>query len=359
MLGLCFMTLKIRSASKGRMTSMTTSPPPAGAPTGTRSLVASELLPALELLPRLELSDESLALIRAGLASPAARALRPPVLSPEQAAVGCEQRLVPGPPGAPQVRVLVYTPPRSAKSLRPAFLHIHGGGYILGMPEIGEAANRSLCAELGCVVVSVAYRLAPETRYPGALEDCYCALAWLHANAGQLAIDRDRIAIGGESAGGGHAAALAILARDRGEFRVCLQLLDSPMLDDRTGSTAEPHPYCGEFVWTPASNRFGWRALLGVEPGGPDVPAGAVPARVADLSGLPPAFLFVGALDLFMEEDLEYARRLARAGVPTELHVIPGAFHGFAVAGGSAPQVQACTRLRRDALARAFRAPVG
>lgn len=277
-----------------------------------------------------------------------------PALSPQQAAVACEQKLVPGPPRAPEVRVLVYTPPGGATTPRPAFLHIHGGGYVLGTPEIGDAANRSLCAELGCVVVSVDYRLAPETRFPGALEDCYCALAWLHVNAGQLGVDRDRIAIGGESAGGGHAAALAILTRDRGEYRVCLQSLDSPMLDDRTGSTAEPHPYCGEFIWTAGDNRFGWRALLGVEPGAPDVPAGAVPARVADLRGLPPAFIFVGALDLFMEEDLEYARRLTRAGVSTELHVIPGAFHGFAVRGGSAPQVQSCTRLRRDSLARAF-----
>jgi acetyl esterase/lipase len=340
------------------MTSITTpSRPPVGAPTGTRPLIAPELLPALELLPELELTDESLAMIRAGLGSLAARTMRSPDLSPEQAAVVCEHKLVPGPPGAPEVRVLVYAPPAGAKTPRPAFLHIHGGGYILGMPEIADAANRSLCAELGCVVVSVDYRLAPETRFPGAVEDCYCALAWLHANAGQLGVDRDRIAIGGESAGGGHAAALAILTRDRGEYRVCLQLLDSPMLDDRTGSTAEPHPYCGEFIWTPASNRFGWRALLGVESGGPDVPAGAVPARVKDLNSLPPAFILVGALDLFMEEDMEYARRLSRAGVPTELHVIPGAFHGFAVTGGSAPQVQACTRLRRDALARALGAP--
>jgi acetyl esterase/lipase len=134
---------------------------------------------------------------------------------------------------------------------------------------------------------------------PGALEDCYAALKWLAAQADPLGIDRSRIAIGGESAGGGHAASLAILARDRGEIPICLQLLDSPMLDDRTGSVSDPHPYCGEFVWSPASNCFGWRALLGVDPGGPEVP----------------------------------------------------------VAGGDAPQVQACVRLRRDALARAFRVP--
>jgi triacylglycerol lipase len=318
---------------------------------GTRDLVASELLAGLEKMPTFEMNDEFIAFLRSngGFQS----AFEPPPLSPEQQAVACEERLVPGPVGAPDVRVLVYTPPGKATP-RPAFLHVHGGGYVMGSPEINDAANRARAAELGCVVVSVDYRLAPETQFPGALEDCYAALKWLHDQADALGVDRGRIAIGGESAGGGHAAALAICARDRGEVRIRLQLLDSPMLDDRTGSSSAPHPYCGEFVWTAASNRFGWRALLGREPGGPDTPAGASPARVADLSGLPPTFIAVGALDLFMEEDLEYARRLVRAGVPAEVHVIPGGFHGFSVAGAGAPQVQVLLRLQRDALARAF-----
>jgi triacylglycerol lipase len=131
------------------------------------------------------------------------------------------------------------------------------------------------------------------------------------------------------------------------------------MLDDRTGSASDPHPYCGEFVWTPVSNRFGWQPLLGIEPGTAAVPSHAAPARAADLTGLAPAFIIVGALDLFLEEDMEYARRLVRAGAPTELHVIPGAFHGFGFAGEQAPQVQACMRLRRDALARALRKAPG
>jgi acetyl esterase/lipase len=323
---------------------------PAYRPSGTRRLVAPELLPALELLPSVQFNEEFLRVVRGGLVDQRPK----PPLSPEQQAVACEQRLVPGPEGAPPVRVLVYTPPQSAAP-RPAFLHMHGGGYVLGAPELNDGSNRSLAAALGCVVVSVDYRLAPETRYPGSLEDCYAALRWLHAEAPALGIDCGRIAIGGESAGAGHAAALAILARRRGEVPLCLQLLDSPMLDDRTGSSSEPHPYCGEFIWSPQDNRFGWRSLLGMEPGGPEVPAEAAPARVADLAGLPPAFLFVGALDLFLEENLEYARRLIRAGVPTELHVMPGAFHGFGVAGDNAPQVQECLRLRNQALARAFR----
>ena len=325
---------------------------------GSRRLVPPELLPVLDFLPSFEFGPEILPAIRSGIGvSPQKR----PPLSAEQQAVACEQRLIPGPPGAPEVRLLIYSPPGKEPGIgRPAYLHMHGGGYVIGNPEISDGSNRSMAAELDCLVVSVDYRLAPETRFPGALEDCYAALTWLHTQAEQLGVDRSRIAIGGESAGGGHAAALAILARNRGgAARICFQLLDSPMLDDRTGSGSDPHPYCGEFVWTAASNRFGWRALLGMEPGTAAVPPEAAPARVQDLTGLPPAFMLIGALDLFLEENLEYARRLIRAGVSTELHVIPGAFHGFAVAGGQAPQVQACLRLRRDALARALQKASG
>ena len=323
-------------------------------PSDTRRLVAPELLPALSLFPSFDFSEAILGAVRAGIAIEPQK--RPP-LSPEQQAVACEQQLVPGPPGAPDVRVLVYTPPgKNGSTTRPAYLHIHGGGYVIGTPEINDGSNRSIAAELDCVVVSVDYRLAPETRFPGALEDCYAALLWLHTKAGQLGVDRTRIAIGGESAGGGHAAALAILARKRGEVQIRLQLLDSPMLDDRTGSTSDPHPHCGKLVWTANSNRFGWHSLLGTEPGGPEIPVEAVPARASELSGLPPTFISVGALDLFLEEDLEYARRLIRAGVPTELHVIPGAYHGFGIAGGQAPQVQGYLRLRREALGRALAA---
>lgn len=322
------------------------------APTGTRRLVAPEFLQALDNFPAMELTPEILAYARGALADNPA--IQPPPLSAAEQAVRCEERFAPGRGGAPDVRILVYTPSGKAAEGRPGYLYIHGGGFVLGSPEMMDQAIRALAADLGCVVVSVDYRLAPEARFPAAVEDCYAGLSWLHDNADALGVDRARIAIGGESAGGGHAAALAIYARDRGEIPVCFQMLEYPMLDDRTGSTAEPHPYCGEFVWTPANNRFGWGALLGVEPGSPDVPAQAVPARVADLSGLPPAFILVGSIDLFLEEDIEYARRLTRAGVPTELHVIPGGFHGFGVAGPEAPLVQTAFRLTRQALARAF-----
>lgn len=326
--------------------------PPPTATRGTRHLIAPELLAALEKLPSFDISLEAIAALRSG--GFRGSGLVPPPLTPAQQAVRCEERFVAGPTGAPDVRILVYHPSAPAAGLRPAYLHMHGGGFVLGSADLNDGSNRQLASELGCVVVSVDYRLAPETPYPGAVEDCYAALGWLHREAQRLGIDAARVAVGGESAGGGHAAALAQLARRRGELPICLQLLDAPMLDDRTGSSSDPHPYCGEFVWTPAKNRFGWRALLGREPGGADVPAEAVPARAADLTGLPPAFIAVGAIDLFLEESLEYARRLIRAGVPTELHVIPGAFHGFGVGGDDAPQVRLHMRLRRDALERAF-----
>lgn len=320
----------------------------------SQHLVAPELLTALQILPRLVLSDETVAQIRQAFARNFETGIRTAAASASAAAISCEQHFVPGAAGAPDVRVLLYTPVSNAGGRRPACLHMHGGGYVLGSPELNDASNLALAAALDCVVVSVDYRLAPETPFPGALEDCYAALKWLWENADRLGVDRDRIAIAGESAGAGHAAALAIHARDRREVSICFQLLDSPMLDDRTGSAHEPHPYCGEFAWPPENNRFGWRALLGVEPGGPDVPTAAVPARTDDLAGLPPTFIAVGALDLFLEENLEYARRLIRAGVPTELHVIPGAFHGFGAAGPDAPQVRQLSAWRRAALQRAF-----
>jgi triacylglycerol lipase len=315
-----------------------------------RRRIAPELLAGLDALPSFEWTDDVLAQLR----SIDLRQMSMPELSAQQSTVRREERHIPGPAGAPDVRVLIYRPPDRASQPQPVFLHIHGGGYITGAPEINDAMSRGIAHEQGCVVVSVDYRLAPETRYPGSLEDCYAALQWVHGRAGELHVDPARIAIGGESAGGGHAAALGILARDRGEIPVCLQLLDSPMLDDRTGSGSEPHPYNGKFVWTTAANRFGWQALLGVEPGGPDVPAGAVPARTLDLSRLPATCITIGALDLFLDETLEYTRRLSRAGVPTELHVIPGAYHGYQIVGQDTPQVQQLMRLRGEALARAF-----
>jgi acetyl esterase/lipase len=318
-----------------------------------RRMVAPELLAGLDAMPSIQWSDEALAQMRAF----DMRQMPVPPMSPELESVRREQRFIPGPMGAPSVRILIYRAADRAAAPQPLYFHVHGGGYIMGVPEMNEASNRAIAHEQRCVVVSVDYRLAPETRYPGSLEDCYAALLWAHDQATELNIDPARIAIGGESAGGGHAAALTILARDRGQVPVSFQLLESPMLDDRTGSSVEANPFAGRFVWTPESNRFGWQALLGTEPGSRDVPDVAVPARTPDLTGLPATCITIGALDLFLEETLEYTRRLNRAGVPTELHVIPGAFHGYQMAGPGAPQVQQCDRLRTEALRRAFKKP--
>ena len=211
----------------------------------------------------------------------------------------------------------------------PALLWIHGGGYVIGSADGDDARVKGIVQQVGCAAVSVDYRLAPETTFPGNIEDCYAALKWLHGHTDELGVDTGRLAIGGPSAGGGLAAALGLLARDRGEVPIAFQLLIFPMLDDRTASTTNPHPYTGEFIWTPQANHFGWASLLGQEPGGEGVSPYAAAARAESLAGLPPTYMSVGSLDLFLEKDQEYARRLIRAGVPTELHVYPGAYHGY------------------------------
>ena len=173
---------------------------------------------------------------------------------------------------------------------------------------------------------------------------------WTFANAGELGVDTKRIGVMGESAGGGLAASLALMARDRGEYALAFQHLIYPMIDDRT-CVREPHPFAGEFIWHAHNNHFGWSALLGHEPGGESVSAYAAAARAEDLRGLPPTFLSTAALDLFVDEDVDYAQRLIRAGVPTELHVWPGAFHGFDLAGGT-PVADAARRASNEALRR-------
>ncbi len=263
-----------------------------------------------------------------------------------------ETRLIRGPKDAPDVRIYILgAAPGQSK---PAVLHIHGGGFITGSATDNLRDNQDLVRTQDCVVVSVDYRLAPETPFPGALEDNYAALRWLYANAEALGVDRARIAVKGESAGGGHAAMLAIAARDRGEIPLALQVLIYPMLDDRTGSTRQLPPHIGAYGWTAADNREGWSALLGRPVGRGAPPAGAVPARVEALAGLPPTFIGVGSIDLFVDEDIDYARRLTQAGVSTELFVVPGGFHGFDLMVPGASLTREFTRAWQEALKRAF-----
>ncbi len=209
--------------------------------------------------------------------------------------------------------------PAGAAGPTPALLWIHGGGYVIGTAAEDDDLCRRYVERLGVVVASVEYRLAPEHPYPAPVEDCYSVLTWL---AGLPGVDADRIAIGGASAGGGLTAALAFTARDRGEVRPVLQVLSYPMLDDRSVDPAMDPP--GSRIWNTGSNRVGWTSYLGTAD-----PGVAVPARRPDLTGLPPAWIGVGTLDLFHPEDLQYAERLLAAGVPCTVHEAPGAFHGF------------------------------
>lgn len=288
----------------------------------SRRLVDPELLPFLEAFPTLNITAQTLPKIRE------MRGVMLAQLPPLPQSVLAEVVHVPGAPGDPDVRVRTYRRKQGAAS-RPAILHLHGGGYILGTPD----ASAPFCAQwadaFDAVVIAPAYRLGPETSFPGNVEDAYCALAWAVKNAAALGIDTSRIAVAGESAGGGLAAGLALLVRDRGEYSFCHQQLIFPMLDDRTAVRTDISPMYGEFVWTNASNYFGWSALLGQPPGSDGVSPYAAAARAESLKGLPPTYIATGALDLFTEENLDYAKRLMADGVPVELHVYPGAPHGF------------------------------
>lgn len=315
----------------------------------TRHLVDPELAVMLDQIPTVELTEEIVKQVRA-----MDQTQKLPNL-PTFPDIKVTECYVPGLEGGPEVRVLLYLP-ITVEGPRPTLLWIHGGGYIMGSPEQEELMVKNMVSAIGCVAVSVDYRLAPETRHPGPVEDCYTALKWLHTHASELGVDPTRIAIAGSSAGGGMAAALGLLARDRGEIPLVFQLLIAPMLDDRTCTLAEPHPYTGEFIWTREANRFGWASLLGQEPGAPDVSPYAAAARAEHLEGLPPTFINVGALDLFLEEDMEYARRLTRAGVPTEFHIYPGAYHGFRMVA-DAQVTQTAARDQLAALKRALGDP--
>jgi acetyl esterase/lipase len=234
---------------------------------------------------------------------------------------------VPATGSSPAVSLRLYRPKKHTAPT-PALYWTHGGGYIIGNPEQDEASNIAFARELGITVAAVRYRLAPEHPAPAAVEDAYAGLRWLHAQAARLNIDPARIAIGGASAGGGLAASLALVAHDRGEVRPAFQLLVYPMLDDRTAVRIDIDTRFLR-IWTTGSNAWAWSVYLGHAPGAATASPYAAAARREDLEGLPPAWIGVGTLDLFHDEDLAYAKRLSHVGVPCEVHVVPGAFHGF------------------------------
>ena len=287
-------------------------------PVKPTDLLDPAIAEAVQALPFESLTDEQVAMIRS--------VQLPSVVSD---AVERTDHVL---PGEPSVSVRVHRAKGVSGSL-PCVYSIHGGGYVIGSNAMDDALFDQLCPALEVVGVSVEYRLAPETPYPGPLEDCYRGLLWTFEHADELGIDRSRIGIRGISAGGGLAAALALLTRDRGEVSIAFQLLDCPMLDDRQRTVSSQVD--GLPVWSRESNTYGWRAYLGELYGADDVPYTAAPGRAQDLSNLPPAFVSVGSVDGFLDEDVDYATRLNHAGVPTELHVYPGACHGYQMATGS------------------------
>jgi acetyl esterase/lipase len=267
-------------------------------------------------------------------------------------AVTRTDHMVPGLNGAPDVRVRHYRP-AGQSGIVPCLYWIHGGGHVLGQIEQDDPMMDHIVETVGCAVVSVDWRRPPDHPFPAPMDDCYAGLSWTHRSAAELSVDPDRIAIGGASSGGGSAAGLALLARDRGEIPVCFQLLVYPMLDDRNvtpASVAVTEPK----VWNRQSNLIGWRAYVGDVVGTEGVSPYAAPTRATDLTGLPPAYLPVGDLDLFIDEDIEYAQRLQQADVPCELHVYPGGIHGFDLLAPGSGLAQRFIRDRDDALRRAF-----
>nr|WP_166174833.1 alpha/beta hydrolase [Altererythrobacter segetis] len=304
----------------------------------TRHLVDPEIAAMLEM-PALDLTDETLEEIRNNPLFSAAD-LPPPPFPVTEAFAPSEH--------GPEVRLVVMNPP-SENTGRGAVLHIHGGGMVVGVADTATVTKCPLALEHDVVVVSVDYRLAPETPFPGPQEDNYAALLWLADHASDLGVDPARIVVMGESAGGGLAASLAQMTRDRGGPRLAGQVLVYPMLDWRTGGPecAHNNRHTGEWIWTRDKNRFGWEALRGDYSPADARKGWFSPALADDLSSLAPAYIATGALDLFLDEDLAYARRLIDAGVACELHVYPGAIHAFEMVPDTALATQAASDLRR------------
>jgi acetyl esterase len=304
-------------------------------------VIDPELAVMIDLLPKMDLLDPV-----------AARQAFEDILAaikieiPGIETLDIEDRLVPGHEGDPDVPVRVYRPKRAGQTgaagapgetpaRSPGVVMIHGGGFVIGSVETEHGGAAAMAIDTGAVVVSVDYRLAPEHPYPAGLHDCYAALTYLHAEADALGVDPERVALAGASAGGGLAAATALLARDRGGPALCFQLLQIPELDDRL-ETGSMQRFVDSPLWNRPLAEQSWRAYLGPLYGAADVPAYAAPARAADLSGLPPAYISTAENDPLRDEGITYALRLLQAGVSVELHQFPGTFHGSALVTSAA-----------------------
>jgi acetyl esterase/lipase len=289
-------------------------------------MIDPELAAFVEAMPVLDLSDPVTA--RQGFETLLVQIGRD---VPDSLQLEISDRTVPGWVGDPDVPVRIYRPEEAvAGAVVPGILLIHGGGFIVGSVEAENLGAAMMASQTGAVVVSVEYRLAPEHPYPAGVHDCYAALSFLHASAAELGVDTTRVALCGASAGGGLAAATALLARDRGGPAVCFQMLHIPELDDRL-QTPSMRAFVDSPVWNQPLAVQSWRAYLGPLYGSDDVPIYAAPARATDLSGLPPAYVSTAENDPLRDEGVDYALRMLQAGVSVELHQFPGTFHGSAL----------------------------
>ncbi|WP_238173427.1 alpha/beta hydrolase [Kribbella speibonae] len=303
-----------------------------------------DLLPWVAMLPEIDLADIVATRERSGELIKA--------LPPLQVPDGLEIREITiARPDGTEIYARVYTPPGTPDGLRAGYVSIHGGGFVLGDLDTFEQAPVDVAAECDAIVVAPDYRLAPEHPFPAGLEDCYAALTWLAANAAELGVDPARIAVGGESAGGGLAAAVALLARDRQGPPLCFQLLEIPELDDRL-DTASMRAFVDTPLWNRPAGELSWKYYLS---GTPEVLGlqYAAPARAEDLSGLPPAFVQTCEFDPLRDEGLIYAQGLLAAGVRTEVHLYPGIFHGSELVKDAAISRRMASD-RMDALRRAL-----
>jgi acetyl esterase len=287
-------------------------------------MIDPELAVVLDLLPAIDISDPVAA--RAAFGTMLAGVV---VEIPGIETLSIEDRLIPGWEGDPDVGVRIYRPLGTSAPV-PGILYIHGGGFIIGSVETEHGGAAAMAIDTGAVVVSVDYRLAPEHPFPGPLHDCYAALWFLSAEADELGVDVDRLAVSGGSAGGGLAAGTALFARDHGGPALCFQMLNIPELDDRL-ETASMRAFVDTPMWNRPLAEKSWAAYLGEGFDPADVSPYAAPARAEDLSGLPPAYISTAEMDPLRDEGILYALRLLQAGVSVELHHFPGTYHGSAL----------------------------